>query len=152
MRSCPLYGSGSTGIYLGDVQPKVGVLVDCAWSTNEECRFRVLNGGSTIINKKSSKTSDKHLGRKRKAPLESPKEEEQYEVWRIKDVVMVDDPGSRAPVGEVVMIDGPFAMVYFSRDGGDEKSKFHANPQKLLENSRLLRKDELQVRRRKTKL
>ncbi|UYV60139.1 UBR5 [Cordylochernes scorpioides] len=62
------------------------------------------------------------------------------ETWALKDVIFVEDVKS-APVGRVLKVDGAYAAVRFSINSGVGTE----DPATLLQDCRLLRKDELQV-------
>lgn len=42
IRSCPLYYPGAIGFTTVNGEPKVGELLDKAWSITEKCRFKIL--------------------------------------------------------------------------------------------------------------
>ena len=64
------------------------------------------------------------------------------EEWCLADVIFVEEVRN-VPVGEVLKVDGPYAVVHFSQktsdDGGEKDDR-------ILEKSAIRRKDELQVR------
>lgn len=61
------------------------------------------------------------------------------EDWNIKDCIVVEDGKAANPVGRVIKIDGSFAAVKFSNTSDPVDDPLH--------NVRLLRKEDLQVRR-----
>ena len=63
------------------------------------------------------------------------------EEWCLVDVIFVEEVRN-VPVGEVLKVDGPYAMVHFSPKSADEASKEDV---KILDKSVIRRKDELQV-------
>ncbi|XP_066269411.1 E3 ubiquitin-protein ligase UBR5-like [Branchiostoma lanceolatum] len=86
---------------------------------------------------------------KRKRPLVLPKEDDDCkasneERWALKDVVFIEDVRS-VPVGKVLKIDGAYAAVWFPHQRDPSPTTSHDDPAALLQECRLLRKDELQV-------
>ena len=49
MRSCPLYYPGAVGFTTLNGQPKVGELLEQAWTITEKCRFKILKSGKKEI-------------------------------------------------------------------------------------------------------
>ena len=49
MRSCPLYYPGAVGFTTLNGQPKVGELLEQAWTITEKCRFKILKGGKKEV-------------------------------------------------------------------------------------------------------
>lgn len=45
LRSCPLYYPGAIGFKTINGQPKVGELLEQAWTITEKCRFKILKNG-----------------------------------------------------------------------------------------------------------
>ena len=45
LRSSPLYYPGAVGFLTQNGQPKVGELLEQAWTITEKCRFKILNSG-----------------------------------------------------------------------------------------------------------
>ena len=77
---------------------------------------------------------------KRSVPREEPEDEKvDEEDWPLKDVIFVED-SRNLPVGRVLKVDGPYAAVKFPSTSKEEKEESLLN-----ENTRLLRKDDLQV-------
>ena len=64
------------------------------------------------------------------------------EEWCLVDVIFVEEVRN-VPVGEVLKVDGPYAVVHFLHKTGDDGGK---EDPKILEKSVIRRKDELQVR------
>jgi E3 ubiquitin-protein ligase EDD1 len=83
------------------------------------------------------------------APKGEENEKKDEEEWPLKDVIFVEDIRN-VPVGRVLKVDGDFAAVRFPQKGEKELRDFQSfNPEdvtNLLQDCRLLRVEELQVR------
>lgn len=66
------------------------------------------------------------------------------EIWKIKDVVFIED-FKNVPIGRVIKIDGSYACVRFNCKDLGSNLQDNADLNSLLQECRLLRKDELQV-------
>ena len=75
---------------------------------------------------------------------EYPDRIEQIEEWCLRDVIFVEEVRN-VPIGRVLKVDGAYALVHFSPDCNNEQVVNKTNVKSLLNESRLLRKDELQV-------
>ncbi|KAG8228758.1 hypothetical protein J437_LFUL008199 [Ladona fulva] len=91
-----------------------------------------------------------HKRQKRVAVKGEEMEKKDEEEWAMKDVVFVEDVKS-IPIGRVLKVDGAYAAVRFptskdstSKDGKDN-SFSQDDPASLLQDCRLMRKDDLQV-------
>ena len=62
------------------------------------------------------------------------------EEWCLADVIFVEEVRN-VPVGEVLKVDGPYAVVHFTQKSNDENKQDDS----ILEKSAIRRKDELQV-------
>ncbi|XP_015788176.1 E3 ubiquitin-protein ligase UBR5 [Tetranychus urticae] len=80
------------------------------------------------------------------ASSSSLKDEERKdeETWKIKDVVFIED-FKNVPIGRVIKIDGSYACVRFNCKDLGNSSQDNTDLSSLLQECRLLRKDELQV-------
>ncbi|XP_071501427.1 E3 ubiquitin-protein ligase UBR5-like, partial [Diadema antillarum] len=82
-----------------------------------------------------------------KRPLSSPArevEKNDIEVWALTDVVFVEDIRS-APIGKVLKVDGAYAAVKFPSSDPSGDSSSDGELSTLLQDCRLLRKDDLQI-------
>ena len=68
------------------------------------------------------------------------------EEWYLQDVIFVEDV-RHVPVGEVLKVDGAYAMVHFSSKtfSNDKEETKNMNVDSMLKESVIRRKDELQV-------
>ena len=62
----------------------------------------------------------------------------------MRDVIFVEEVRN-VPIGRVLKVDGAYALVHFSPDCNNEQVVNKTSVKSLLNESRLLRKDELQV-------
>ncbi|KAK7870183.1 hypothetical protein R5R35_012737 [Gryllus longicercus] len=87
-----------------------------------------------------------HKRQKRPAPKGEEQEKKDEEEWPLKDVVFVEDVKS-VPVGRVLKVDGAHVAVRFptNKDTKDLKDLSSEDTISLLQDCRLMRKDELQV-------
>ncbi|XP_076437649.1 E3 ubiquitin-protein ligase UBR5-like [Babylonia areolata] len=172
LRSTPLYSSGAMAFSYVNGVPKVGYLMDSAWLLSDSCRFRIkgpnsetktetkveskLNSetktdmpppspASSVCSDHSSASLPASIKRKKGATTPSKEEEkkEEEERWPLRSVVFVED--SRVvQMGRVLKVDGAYAAVKFhGLDDGASTSKDDSSV--LLQDCRLLRKDELQL-------
>ena len=81
---------------------------------------------------------------RKKGPVTPIKDDEREERWPLKQVVFVEDVKT-VQLGRVLKVDGTCAAVRFLREG-DSSAPGKDDPSALLQDCRLLRKDELQVR------
>ncbi|KAL4218424.1 E3 ubiquitin-protein ligase ubr5 [Mactra antiquata] len=176
LRNSPMFHAGAIAFTTVDGTPKVGQLLECAWSLNDTCRFKIktvhvpeskTERDSSSDSKPdmppppspASSTCSDHSGpvlvssrKRKKAPTPSKEIEKQRdeESWPLKDVIFVEDIKT-VPVGKVLKVDGAYAAVKFpvSKDAGNQEhagtSTLKEDPTSLLQDCRLLRKDELSV-------
>ncbi|XP_021934340.1 E3 ubiquitin-protein ligase UBR5 isoform X2 [Zootermopsis nevadensis] len=87
-----------------------------------------------------------HKRQKRPAPKGEDTEKKDEEEWQLKDVVFVEDVKS-VPVGRVLKVDGAHVAVRFpcTKDSKEIKDLTADDTVNLLQDCRLMRKDELQV-------
>ncbi|XP_069676360.1 E3 ubiquitin-protein ligase UBR5 isoform X2 [Periplaneta americana] len=87
-----------------------------------------------------------HKRQKRLAPKGEEAEKKDEEEWQLKDVVFVEDVKS-VPVGRVLKVDGAHVAVRFpgTKDSKEMKDLTADDTVNLLQDCRLMRKDELQV-------
>ncbi|XP_063230682.1 E3 ubiquitin-protein ligase UBR5 isoform X3 [Bacillus rossius redtenbacheri] len=86
-----------------------------------------------------------HKRQKRLVPKGEETEKKDEEEWQLKDVVFVEDVKS-IPVGRVLKVDGAHVAVRFpGTKDGKEKEQSLDDTVNLLQDCRLMRKDELQV-------
>jgi E3 ubiquitin-protein ligase EDD1 len=87
-----------------------------------------------------------HKRQKRPAPKGEDTEKKDEEEWQLKDVVFVEDVKS-VPVGRVLKVDGAHVAVRFpcTKDSKEMKDLTSDDTVSLLQDCRLMRKDELQV-------
>ncbi|XP_068706016.1 E3 ubiquitin-protein ligase UBR5-like [Montipora foliosa] len=157
LRSCPLYHPGSIGFNISSGVPRMGQLIESAWNLDDKCRFKVLPYGDEKppCNPPAFEEPDADvpgsLGLKRKKdPSLEAADDKSIQDWDLKDVIFVEDKRN-IPVGKVLKVDGPYAAVKFppkesglqgaiGREvGNNEEATL------LLQDVRLLRKDELQL-------
>ena len=88
---------------------------------------------------------------KRPAPRSDEDKRGDEEEWVLKDVIFIEDV-KNVPIGRVLKVDGAYAAVKFpsNKDYGGKEAKDlvssgNEDPASLLQDCRLLRKDELQV-------
>ncbi|KAJ8321996.1 hypothetical protein KUTeg_000467 [Tegillarca granosa] len=172
LRSSPMYHAGALGFATIDGVPKVGQLLESAWSLSDHCRFKLLKTPPSepkpepkVEVKPSesriemppppspdSSTCSDHSGptlvspaslKRKKAPTPVKEvEKKDEEAWPLKNVIFVEDVKT-IPVGKVLKVDGAYAAVKFqTKDSGDINKEDLTS---LLQDCRLLRKDELQV-------
>ncbi|XP_062520971.1 E3 ubiquitin-protein ligase UBR5-like isoform X3 [Corticium candelabrum] len=142
-RNSPLFRAGSVGVYCSEQE--VGELIEPVWTYSEECTVRVFTGGAKVQNREPESMTV-HVGMKRRHSMTEcdGSESDRYEVWKLKDVVIVEELQDDVQTGHVIKVDGHYAMVYFpSADETGTSNDF--DPMKTLEHSRLLRVDELQL-------
>nr|CAD7394223.1 unnamed protein product [Timema cristinae] len=86
-----------------------------------------------------------HKRQKRVVPKGEENEKKDEEEWQLKDVVFVEDVKS-VPVGRVLKVDGAHVAVRFpSTKDSKEKDLVTDDTMSLLQDCRLMRKDELQA-------
>ncbi|XP_052763231.1 E3 ubiquitin-protein ligase UBR5-like isoform X2 [Mya arenaria] len=172
LRNAPMYYAGAVAFTTVDGTPKVGQLLESAWSLNDTCRFKIKPSHVPESKPERDSSSDSKpdmppppspasstcsdhsgpvLSRKRKKAATPSKEIEKQrdeENWPLKDVVFVEDIKT-VPVGKVLKVDGSYAAVRFpssSKDGQEDRAgPGKEDPTSLLQECRLLRKDELNV-------
>ena len=90
---------------------------------------------------------------KRPAPRSDEDKRSDEEEWKLKDVIFIEDI-QNVPIGRVLKVDGAYAAVrflsnkdYCGKEAKDVNATTGSNedPASLLQDCRLLRKDELQV-------
>ncbi|XP_071962133.1 E3 ubiquitin-protein ligase UBR5-like [Antedon mediterranea] len=192
LRSCPLFHAGALAFNTSGAKPKVGQLMDNAWSLTDTCRFRIRKTTSEIREepkpehkeevkvdflKLDPKPGDQKsaelktdmgpppspasscgeisivsspAGQRRgtKRPCQSPtptkdNEKNEWDVWPLKDVVFVEDIHT-VPIGKVLKVDGAYVAVRFPTLETVSETTDSEVPA-VLQDCRLLRKDELQV-------
>ncbi|XP_048590266.1 E3 ubiquitin-protein ligase UBR5-like isoform X2 [Nematostella vectensis] len=163
MRSCPLYHPGSVGFNISTGVPRVGTLLEAAWNLDEKCRFKVQTSGTQeIMPPVEEQLPPDHdmpamLGLKRKKDVMSESAiDRSVEEWELKNVIFVEDK-QNIPVGKVLKVDGAYAAVRFPvKDSSSsqptapsgnpvEEAQLTGQLLQLLQETRLLRKDELQL-------
>ncbi|KAL8591738.1 hypothetical protein ACOMHN_032280 [Nucella lapillus] len=166
LRSTPLYSGGATAFSYVNGVPKVGYLIDSAWLLSDSCRFRIKgpnsetkseakpesktdmpppSPASSVCSDHSSTSLPASLKRKKGATTPSKEEEkkEEEERWPLRSVVFVEDTRN-VQMGRVLKVDGAYAAVRFhGLDDGASTSREEGSS--LLQDCRLLRKDELQL-------
>ncbi|KAK3087035.1 hypothetical protein FSP39_000732 [Pinctada imbricata] len=173
LRSSPMYHSGAIAFATIDGVPKVGQLLESAWSLADTCRFKIMKTTPVEVKPEprpetkqseikpemppppspDSSTCSDHSGptlispaslKRKKAPTPiKDVEKKDEENWPLKNVIFVEDVKT-VPVGKVLKVDGAYAAVKFQNkdsEGGVSKE----DPASLLQDCRLMRKDELQV-------
>ncbi|VDH90552.1 E3 ubiquitin-protein ligase EDD1, partial [Mytilus galloprovincialis] len=171
LRSSPMYHIGALAFTSVDGVPKVGQLLESAWSLNDSCRFKILKNIVSELKPEpkfevrppeskpdmppppspDSSTCSDHSGtslvspaslKRKKAPTPIKEfEKKDEEAWPLKNVIFVEDVKT-VPVGKVVKVDGDYAAVKFqTKDEPPSKDDLTT----LLQDCRLLRKDDLQV-------
>lgn len=158
LRSCPLYHPGSIGFNISSGIPRMGQLLESAWNLDEKCRFKVLPLGNEklpcnapVIEEQETDVPGS-LGLKRKKdPSSESAEDKSIQDWDLKDVIFVEDKRN-IPVGKVLKVDGPYAAVKFPPKDCGIQGAVHTKEvisseeaTSLLQDVRLLRKDELQL-------
>ncbi|XP_062606641.1 E3 ubiquitin-protein ligase UBR5-like isoform X3 [Saccostrea cucullata] len=173
LRSSPMYHSGALAFATIDGVPKVGQLLESAWSLSDSCRFKILKHApveprpEVKLEVKScdvksdmppppspdSSTCSDHSGptlistslKRKKAPTPMKDfDKKDEENWPLKNVIFVEDVKT-VPVGKVVKVDGAYAVVKFQSRDALESGSGREDPVSLLQDCRILRKDELQV-------
>ncbi|XP_078331394.1 E3 ubiquitin-protein ligase UBR5-like isoform X2 [Crassostrea virginica] len=173
LRSSPMYHSGALAFATIDGVPKVGQLLESAWSLSDTCRFKILKQTplepkpEVKIEVKScdvkpdmppppspdSSTCSDHSGptlistslKRKKAPTPlKDLEKKDEENWPLKNVIFVEDVKT-VPMGKVVKVDGAYAVVKFQSRDALDSGVGREDPISLLQDCRILRKDELQV-------
>ncbi|XP_065062827.1 E3 ubiquitin-protein ligase UBR5-like isoform X1 [Rhopilema esculentum] len=151
LRSCPLYYPGAIGFTTVNGEPKVGELLEQAWTITEKCSFEILKNKKInraekpVENEAANNTSDVNeplKKRKRYDDYDDIFEESKEEQWNLKDVIFVEDVRN-VTVGKVLKVDGAYALVNFSDH--DSQSSDTSDISALLKSCRLVRKDELQI-------
>ncbi|KAK6960404.1 E3 ubiquitin-protein ligase UBR5 [Biomphalaria glabrata] len=168
LRSAPLYNAGAIAFTEINGVPKVGVLLESAWTLTEPCRFRIRQPGVDLKaepskpeppksseiktdmpppSPASSVCSDHSSAsislKRKKGPVTPVKDDEKEERWPLKHVVFVEDVKT-VQLGKVLKVDGVCAAVRFNRDS-DIAGSSKDDVSSLLQDCRLLRKDELQI-------
>lgn len=173
LRSSPMYHSGALAFATVDGVPKVGQLLESAWSLSDTCRFKILKQTplepkpEVKIEVKScdvkpdmppppspdSSTCSDHSGptlistslKRKKAPTPLKDfEKKDEENWPLKNVIFVEDVKT-VPMGKVVKVDGAYAVVKFQSRDALDSGLGREDPVSMLQDCRILRKDELQV-------
>ena len=139
MRKAPIYHAGSIGYTVSGGIPKVGQLLESAWSITETKRFKIIQPPKKPKLPELPKEKDKqkedydsasmppppspasstcsdgslHGSRmkKRSAPKEEPEKIDEEE-WNLKDVIFVED-SRNMPIGKVIKVDGLHTVVHF---------------------------------------
>uniref|UniRef100_A0A0K2U4A3 E3 ubiquitin-protein ligase UBR5 n=1 Tax=Lepeophtheirus salmonis TaxID=72036 RepID=A0A0K2U4A3_LEPSM len=174
LRAAPIYRAGSIAFTVTGGVPKVGSLLCNAWKVTTSCRFKIIQPPKKpklpeLPKEKEKKKEDNDTAsmppppspasstcsdgsltspavgsqrrQKRSAPKEEPEDKVDEEEWHLKDVIFVED-SRNIPVGKVLKVDGPYAAVKFQNNSNKDKDE---DNNLLNDNTRLLRKDELQV-------
>eukprot|EP00794_Sanderia_malayensis_P011765 gene11765-12982_t len=153
LRSCPLYYPGAIGFTAVNGEPKVGELLEQAWTITEKCRFKLLKHGEKISensqgddcnNEEYEQPTDSSNKRKRSVSYEESESKAIEEQWNLKDTIFVEDIRN-VPVGKVLKVDGAYALVNFSDKEGSSAEVASNDLAAMLKNCRLVRKDELQI-------
>ncbi|XP_055998190.1 E3 ubiquitin-protein ligase UBR5-like isoform X2 [Ostrea edulis] len=173
LRSSPMYHGGALAFATVDGVPKVGQLLESAWSLSDTCRFKILKHAPVEQKPEvkpevkscdvkpdmppppspDSSTCSDHSGptlistslKRKKAPTPLKDfERKDEESWPLKNVIFVEDVKT-VPVGKVVKVDGAYAVVKFQSRDALESGGGREDPVSLLQDCRILRKDELQV-------
>ncbi|XP_074657055.1 E3 ubiquitin-protein ligase UBR5-like [Tubulanus polymorphus] len=184
LRSSPMYHTGALAFTTVDGVPKVGQLLESAWSLTDTCRFKIrldrdwddapppplllpkreLKAEKSSCESKpdmppppspaSSTCSDQSgptlispgsLKRKKVVtPVKEIIEKRDEEEWTLKDVVFIEDIKTM-PVGKVLKVDGAYAAVRFCKEGELANQPSREDVSALLQECRLLRKDDLQI-------
>ncbi|XP_033727140.1 E3 ubiquitin-protein ligase UBR5-like isoform X1 [Pecten maximus] len=172
LRSSPMYHAGALAFATIDGVPKVGQLLGSAWSLSDTCRFKLIKTPPSEpkpevkmevkVNESrmemppppspDSSTCSDHSGptlvspaslKRKKAPTPIKEvEKKDEESWPLKNVIFVEDVKT-VPVGKVLKVDGAYAAVRFQVKDNPEAGKEDLTS--LLQDCRLLRKDDLQV-------
>lgn len=157
MKTNPIYQARSVGLTMINGYPQIGILMESAWTLNETCRFQIVKDPSslslgTFRQSSAEKTTDigdiqqsSSKSRKRNASVAFYDENEQQnyskeEAWNLSDVIFLDENHSTLN-GNVVKVDGPYCGVVFP----DSDGKLITDPQKIIANCRLMRKEDLVV-------
>ncbi|XP_060590431.1 E3 ubiquitin-protein ligase UBR5-like [Ruditapes philippinarum] len=132
LRNSPMFHAGAVAFTTVDGTPKVGQLLESAWSLNDTCRFKIKpvhipesrpERDSSSDSKPdmppppspASSTCSDHSGpvlvssrKRKKAPTPSKEIEKQKdeESWPLKDVIFVEDIKT-VPVGKVLKVGSP---------------------------------------------
>lgn len=175
LRSTPIYSGGALAFTYVNGVPKVGYLADSAWLISEFCRFRIRppnsepkveakpepkpssetktdmpppSPASSVCSDHSSASIPASLKRKKGAATPSKDEEKkggEEEKWTMHHVVFVEDTRV-IQMGRVLKVDGAYAAVkFFNRDNDGAGNSKEDSGSSLLQDCRLLRKDELQL-------
>ncbi|BFZ21562.1 hypothetical protein BsWGS_24601 [Bradybaena similaris] len=167
LRSAPLYNAGAIAFTEISGVPKVGQLLESAWALSDTCRFRIRQPGVDLKaeplkcepaksneiktdmpppSPASSVCSDHSSAsislKRKKGPVTPIKDDDKEERWPLKVVVFVEDVKT-VQLGKVLKVDGACAAVRFNRD--TDVAGCSKDDVSLLQDCRLLRKDELQV-------
>uniref|UniRef100_A0A915IVI0 UBA domain-containing protein n=1 Tax=Romanomermis culicivorax TaxID=13658 RepID=A0A915IVI0_ROMCU len=156
LKTNPLYQAGSVALTTINGYPQLGVLMESAWTLSETCRFQIIKDPNTlppgtlktfehaiIPDTVDSLQSARTSGRKRQAGAvfrDDSSQQTNYkeEAWNLSDIVFVEDNLSTVN-GTVVKVDGPYCGVVFP----DNEGKLITDPQKIISNCRLFRKEDL---------
>ncbi|KAK2167028.1 hypothetical protein LSH36_32g04006 [Paralvinella palmiformis] len=139
LRSCPIYHVGAVGFTTIDGIPKVGQLMESAWTLNDTRRFKIK---TSFIEPKPELKPEKR--KKQPTPVKEVEKKDEEE-WSLKDVIFTEDIRT-VPVGRVLKVDGAYAAVRFpGKDGSSTE-----DPATLFQDCRLLRKDDLVIVRGST--
>ncbi|CAG0886409.1 unnamed protein product [Darwinula stevensoni] len=154
----PIYHAGAIGFTISSGKPKVGQLLNSAWSFSDTCSFEVLSPEEAAQRMRAARddselsaadedvTGQSPIYKKRKHEKEEGEASKTQEEWYIKDVMFLEDV-KNVPVGTVLKVDGAYAAVKFpskERNKSEDASN-QSHPENILQECRLLRKDELQV-------
>ena len=72
IRSCPLYYPGAIGFTTVNGEPKVGELIDKAWSITEKCRFKILDKKLMEDKEKPEATAESKTGESKSPEKKEP--------------------------------------------------------------------------------
>ena len=116
----PFYSIGTRALYF-QKEALVGILQENIYSLNEKCRFKIFhNSLGTNDPVLSSENWDSKVDVNKPSSTEhSYSAAPATHTWHCKDILFLDEPEFHSSPGQVVKIDGNFAVVSFPETNGE---------------------------------
>ncbi|RDD37597.1 E3 ubiquitin-protein ligase UBR5 [Trichoplax sp. H2] len=126
----PIYNHGAIAINISSGKPKIGQLLESAWNMDDKRRFRILPYNFVDADLEND---DSHAQFKSESSKRYRDDSEfMEEIWDIKNAIFVE-ASMEPPVGQVMKIDGGFAIVKVNSRQDDSKSADDGDTQLYLE-------------------
>ncbi|KAI6648787.1 E3 ubiquitin-protein ligase UBR5-like [Oopsacas minuta] len=141
IRGSPFYSIGTRALYL-QKDVFVGTLQENLYSLNEKCRFKLfVRSGSQDHNFIPEESVSKiHIETSKASSMEhSYTAPPSFHTWHCRDVIFLEEPHFHSSPGQVVKIDGDFAIVSFPEKSVELSKEYPLN----LSSSRIVKKEDL---------